>query len=332
MSQEEVIDPELEICDPHHHLWHMSDAAVQALGNVPITRYLLPDLLEDIGRGHNVTKTVFVEANAFYRAGVPELLAPIGETEFASGVAAMSASGRYGSSRICAGIVAKADLSIGAAIEEVLEAHVRVGGGRLRGIRLSGAVDPAGAVTWGNAKPQLYLDPRFREGLACLARFGLSFEAWCYHIGIGELTDLARAFPAQPIMLDHLGTPMRIGPYASHRDEIFVQWRAALRELATCPNVFIKLGGLGMYMLGFDLPAPSAVTSEQVADAWRPYLETAIDAFGEDRCLFESNYPVDAYLCDYLTLWNAFKRVAQGCTPEVKRRLFHDNAVGFYNL
>jgi predicted TIM-barrel fold metal-dependent hydrolase len=331
-SREEIIEPELAICDPHHHLWHMTEAAAQSLSHVPITEYLLPEFLRDLGAGHHVVSTVYMQAGAFLRAGVSEDLAPVGETEFANGMAAMSASGRYGPTRIAAGIVGHANLSLGAAVEPLLEAQCRAGGDRIRGIRVTGSHDPAGSTPWGAAPAGLYRDGKFREGFARLAGFGLSFDAWCYHVGIPDVTDLARAFPEQPIMLDHVGTPLGIGPYASRRDEVFAEWRAALDELASCPNVSIKLGGLGMFMLGIDLPDRHSVTSDIVAAAWRPYLETAIEAFGEDRSLFESNFPVDALACSYATLWNAFKRVASGCTAEVKRKLFHDNAVRFYRL
>jgi predicted TIM-barrel fold metal-dependent hydrolase len=332
--QEEIIDPEFAICDPHHHLWHMTQSASRSLDHVPVTQYLLPEFLHDLGSGHNIVSTVYMEAGAFYRAGVAENFAPVGETEFANGMAAMSASRRYGPTRIAAGIVAHADLSIGSAVEAVLRAHVRAGGDRLKGIRQTAAVDPTGSIPWAapDAKPGRYLQQDFREGFAKLGELGLSFDAWVYHFDIPDVADLARAFPEQPIMLDHLGTPLGIGVYASRRDEIFRQWRTALHELAACPNVSIKLGGLGMFMLGLDLPDRESVTSDLLAAAWRPYLETAIEAFGEDRCLFESNFPVDAYACSYAVLWNTFKRVAGGCTPEVKRRLFHDNAVRFYTL
>jgi predicted TIM-barrel fold metal-dependent hydrolase len=331
-SREEIIEPGLAICDPHHHLWHMSEAAADHLTHVPITEYLLPQFLDDLNAGHNVVSTVYMQAGAFLRANVSEDLAPIGETEFANGMAAMSASGRYGPTRIAAGIVGHANLSLGAAVESLLEAHIRVGGGRLRGIRVTGSYDPAGATPWGTAPAGLYLDATFREGFARLADFDLSFDAWCYHVGIPDLTDLARAFPDQPIMLDHIGTPLGVGPYASRKDEVFAEWRAALQELARCPNVAIKLGGLGMFMLGIELPDRHRVTSDVVAAAWRPYLETAIEIFGEDRALFESNFPVDALACSYAVLWNAFKRIASGCTADVKRKLFHDNAVRFYKL
>jgi L-fuconolactonase len=331
-GDEAIIDPDLAICDPHHHLWHMTPSAAQSLSHVPITEYLLPEFLRDLGAGHNVVSTVYLQAGAFLRAGVSEAFAPVGETEFANGIAAMSASGRYGPTRIAAGIVGHADLSLGAAVEAVLEAHLRAGGGRLRGIRVTGSHDPAGATPWGTAPAGLYRDATFREGFARLAEFDLSFDAWVYHVGIGDLTDLARAFPRQAIVLDHVGTPLGIGPYASRKDEVFAEWRAALGELADCPNVSIKLGGLGMFMLGIDLPDRHSVTSDVVAAAWKPYLETAIEAFGEDRCMFESNFPVDALACSYRTLWNAFKRIAGGCSAEAKRKLFHDNAVRFYRI
>ena len=331
---EEIIEPALEICDAHHHLWDLPETPSPLLAGLSSRRYLLPELLGDLGAGHNVTSTVYIEARAFYCADGPDALAPVGETEFANGAAAMAASGRYGPVLACEGIVGRADLAQGASVAEVLESHVRAGNGRFKGIRLTSAVDPSGTVPLASAgaNAHVYRSATFREGFARLAEFGLTFDAWLYHVDMSDLTDLARAFPDQPIMLDHLGTPIGIGPYAARRAEVFAEWREALRELADCGNVSVKLGGLGMSMLGFDLPNRGLVSSAQLAEAWRPYIETAIEAFGDKRCLFESNFPVDAYSCDYRTLWNAFKRLAAGCTPEVKRRLFHDNAVAFYGL
>jgi L-fuconolactonase len=331
---EEIIDPQLEICDPHHHLWDLADPTSAFLSQMPIKHYLLTQLLADLKAGHNVTSTVYIEAGAFYRADCPAMLAPVGETEFANGIAAMGASGRYGQARPCDGIVARADLSVGAEVEAILEAHRRVAGDRLKGIRFTSAVDPSGAVPLASAgaNRHLYANDSFRDGFGRLAQFGLTFDAWLYHVDIADLTDLAHAFPNQPIVIDHLATPIGIGHYAARRDEVFIEWRDALRELARCPNVSAKLGGFGMFMLGFDLPDRHSVSSAQLADAWRPYLETAIEAFGDHRCMFESNFPVDSYACDYRTLWNAFKRIASGCTPEVKRRLFCENAVAFYGL
>jgi L-fuconolactonase len=323
--REEIIEPDLPIVDPHHHLVDRPETG----------RYLLPELLADIATGHNITATVYLEWLSMYRAQGPAELRPVGEVEFANGVAAMAASGAYGKTRVCAGIVGCADLALGAPVERVLEAEIEAGGGRFRGIRFITASHPEQAA-WGSAiiRPAgLLMDPKVREGFARLAPLGLSFDAWMYHTQLSELVDLARTFPATPIVLDHVGGAIGLGPYAGKRDEIFADWSARIRELSACPNVHIKLGGLGMRMFGFthhtgELP-PS---SEELAAAWRPYIETCIAAFGPERAMFESNFPVDKGSCGYAALWNAFKRIAAGYSAAEKVALFAGTASKFYRL
>jgi predicted TIM-barrel fold metal-dependent hydrolase len=323
--REAIIEPELPIVDPHHHLVDRPETG----------RYLLADLLADLGSGHNVTATVYLEWLSMYRAAGAVELRPVGEVEFANGVAAMSAAGGHGPARVCAGIVGYADLALGAAVEPVLEAQIAAGGGRFRGIRYISASHPDQAA-WGSSaiRPEGMLsDRRVREGFARLAPLGLGFDAWMYHTQLGELVELARVFPETPIVLDHVGGAIGLGRYAGRRDEVFAEWSARIRELAACPNVHVKLGGLGMRMFGFgvhlgDMP-PS---SEELAAAWRPYVETCIAAFGPDRAMFESNFPVDKGSCGYAALWNAFKRIAAGCPPAEKQALFSGTATKFYRL
>ena len=295
----------------------------------------MPDLLADLGSGHNITATVYLEWLSMYRAEGPIELRPVGEVEFANGVAAMSASGKYGPARVCAGIVGYADLALGAPVEKVLEAQIAAGGGRFRGIRFISATHPDQAA-WGSmvSRPEGMLrDPRVREGFARLAPLGLGFDAWMYHTQLGELIELARAFPETPIVLDHVGGAIGLGRYAGSRDEVFAEWGTRIRELAACPNVHIKLGGLGMRMFGFDVHmGEMPPSSEELAAAWRPYIETCIAAFGPDRAMFESNFPVDKGSCGYAALWNAFKRIAAGCSAAEKQALFSGTAAKFYRL
>src|SRR5439155_16845451 len=281
-SQEEILEPELPIVDPHHHLWDR-----------PGWRYLFDELLADLNSGHNVVATAFVQCRAMHRADGPEELRPVGETEFVNGVAAMSASGGYGPTRVCAAIVGHVDLRLGAAVHDVLEAHRRAGDGRFRGIRHIVAWDADSSTLNPNnpAPPELLADKAFREGFARLAPLDLSFDAWLFHPQIPELTDLARAFPGTRIVLNHVGGPLAIGVYAGKRDEVFAHWSRSVRELAGCPNVYVKLGGLGMRINGFGFEqAPEPPSSETLAAAWRPYTETCVDAFGTNRCMFESNF------------------------------------------
>jgi L-fuconolactonase len=259
----------------------------------------------------------------------------VGETEFVAGVAAMADSGRYGPVRACEAIVGRADLSLGAAVADVLKAHIAAGGGRFRGIRHAAGWDASDEVRNSHTEPSehLYLEPAFREGFARLAPNGLSFEAWQYHTQLPDLLDLARAFPDTKIMLDHVGGPLGIGPYAGRRDEIFQDWRANIRALGQCPNVWVKLGGLGMAICGFEHHRRAVLPdSAELAGAWRPYIETCIEAFGPKRGMFESNFPVDKVSCSYEALWNAFKRIASGASAAEKARLFKASARDFYRM
>jgi predicted TIM-barrel fold metal-dependent hydrolase len=321
---EAVLEPQLRIVDPHHHLWDFENS-----------RYLLPELLDDIGSGHAVEATVFVECTAFYSAYAKEQFKMVGETEFVSGVAAMADSGRYGKVRVAQGIVGRADLTLGSAVGEVLDTHIRAGSGRFRGIRHAAGWDQSPDVrnSHTDPPPELYSDRKFRDGFAELGKRGLSFDAWQYHTQLGEVTALARAFPDTAIVLDHVGGLLGIGPYAGKRQEIFGQWSTNIRVLAECPNVFVKLGGLGMAICGFEFHKRETLPSSEIlAAAWRPYLETCIEAFSPKRAMFESNFPVDRVSCSYRTLWNAFKIVAKNASAAEKDSLFRGAASTFYRL
>jgi len=298
-------------------------------------RYLLDELLADTKSGHKVIATVFVECGAFYKAGGPEDLRCVGETEFVNGVAAMSASGLYGDFRACAGIVSKADLMLGDAVKPVLEAHVRAGGGRFRGIRNSASFDDDKSVLGplNRVDAGLYREAKFREGFRHLAPLGLTFDAWLLEPQLGDVIDLARAFPDQTIILDHVGTPLGRGAYEGKLSERYEGWRDKIFELAKSPKVVVKLGGLAMAFCNFPsfLTEPRA-PSTQLAAEWGPYIETCIEAFGPERCMFESNFPVDMGACDYPTLWNAFKRIAKGYSAEEKTALFSGTATRTYRL
>ena len=341
---EAILEPDLPIIDPHHHLW---DRTQGNTGNLPpprhgfeamlrmVPHYLFDELLADMTRGHNVIGTVYMECGSMYRADAPPAFRPVGETEFVNGVAAMAASGLYGGSRACAGIVGHVDLTVGATAQAVLEAHIAAGGGRFRGIRHAASSDPDPAVLGplGHRPAGLYLDARFREGFAQLAPLDMSFDAWMLEPQLGDLIDLARAFPDTTIVLDHVGTPLGIGTYAGRREERFAGWLANIQALAALPNVFVKLGGLAMVFPGFDsFMAASPASSAQLAAEWRPYIDACIQAFGPTRCMFESNFPVDIGSCTYDVLWNAFKVLSQGYSADDKTALFNDTARRVYRL
>lgn len=325
LHSEGILEPDLPIIDPHHHLWVRAGS-----------RYLLDEYLADVRTGHNIRASVFVDCGSFYRKAGPTLMAPVGEVEFANGVAAMAASAVYGGTLVCAGIVSTADISIGADVARVLDAQIAAGGGRFRGIRVTTKWDADEALNTGR-----YIVPRdlmqnrdFRAGFATLAPRSLSFDAMIYHPQILELADLARAFPDTTIVLNHIGGLIAYTRnYVSRRDEAIAQWRMSIAELAKRPNVFVKLGGLGMpYLgLGFDkleVPASSA----QLAEAWGPLFAHCIDAFGPARCMFESNFPPDNGSVAYPIIWNTFKRIAAPYSAAEKRALFHDTAVNAYRL
>ncbi len=341
---EEIIEPELPIVDPHHHLWDFRPLLPKMQPNphpfgriMPQSpRYLFEELYADCREsGHNVVATVFLQCGAFYRADGPAEMKPVGEVEFVNGVAARSASGIYGPFRACAGIVGQADLTLGAGVAKVLEAEIAAGNGRFRGIRHIGAydADPEVLGPLAHAPAGLYADPRFREGFAELGRLGLTFDAWVVEPQIAEVTALAQAFPEQPIVLDHVGTPLGLGVYRGKHEERFAAWAGAIRELATCPNVTVKLGGLAMPFCALGELGPDVRVSSQVmADLFRPYVETCVEAFGASRAMFESNFPVDRWGADYATLWNAFKRIASGASAEEKAELFAGAAARFYKI
>lgn len=339
---EAILDPDLPIVDPHHHLWDRRNYATAAAPEHPFMtaiadarRYLLDELMADTGSGHRVVATVFVECGAFYKADGPVDLRPVGETEFVNGVAAMSASGTYGDFRACAGIVSKADLLLGDAVKPVLEAHIRAGGGRFRGIRNSASFEADKEVLGplNRVEEGLYLSDEFRKGFKHLAPMGLTFDAWLLEPQLPDVIDLARAFPDQTIVLDHVGTPLGRASYAGRLNERFGVWRDNIRELARSPKVVVKLGGLAMAFCNFPsfLAEPRA-PSEQLAREWAPYIETCIEAFGPQRCMFESNFPVDMGACTYPVLWNAFKRIAKGYSAEEKAALFSGTATKMYRL
>lgn len=325
LRSEEALDPDLPIVDAHHHLWDR-----------PGWRYLFDEYRADIDAcGHNIVASIYMQAQSMYREGADPAMKVVGETEFANGVAAMSASGLYGATRVCAGIVGHADLRLGSAVAPVLDAHVAAGGVRFRGIRHlttwdadTSLMNPLSAGPRG-----LLLDPTFRSGFAELARRNLVFDAWVFHPQIPEVSDLADAFSDTTIVLDHLGGVVHIGAYAGQDDTVFAAWSNAIRDLARRQNVRIKLGGLGMRINGFGFDrGAEPPSSDELATAWRPYIETAIEAFGVDRCMFESNFPVDKGSYAYGTGWNAFTRLTRGASAETRAALFAGTAISVYTI
>jgi predicted TIM-barrel fold metal-dependent hydrolase len=321
-TTEAALEPELPICDPHHHLWEF-----------PTGRYLRDEFLHDIERGHHILETVYIECVQHYRREGPSTLQPVGETEYIESVAAADER-VWGRPRIAAGIVGFADLTLGAAVQPVLEAHVAAST-RFRGIRYATGWDASPEIrsSHTNPPPGLLRDAAFRAGFACLARLRLTFDAWLYYPQFAELAELARAFPDVTIILDHMGGPLGIGPYTNRSDEVFVAWRRELSKLAKCANVVVKLGGRTMTMSGYGWHRRETPPgSEEIAARSAQYYRACIDLFGPDRCLFESNFPFDRVSCDYVVLWNAYKRLTQPYSASERAALFRGTAIRVYGL
>jgi predicted TIM-barrel fold metal-dependent hydrolase len=317
-QQEDVVDPELPIIDPHHHLW-----------NGHAGRYMLEELLSDLGSGHNVKATVFMECKSFYRADGPEELRSIGEVEFANGIAAMAASGQYGATRFCAGIVGFADLLRGSRVQPVLEGLIAAGNGRFRGIRHIAACDPEVKL---QAPAGMLRDERFREGYACLGKYGLTFDAWLYHPQLEELLPLARDFPEIPVVINHAGGLIGMGSYAGRPEQSFAEWRRGLQQLAELPNTHIKLGGFFMPVFGLGFEQAPNIRSANLAAAAKPIIETCVELFGTDRCMFESNFPVTRNFISYRQIWNCYKLAISDYSGTDKANILHDTAKKFYGI
>lgn len=326
-TPEPALEPDLPIIDPHLHFWHHKSGY----------RYFVEEFARDAAEcGHNIEGTVFIECNAMYRSGGPEHLKSVGETEFAVGMAAMAESGKYTSARGAAGIVAYADLTLDEGLlRETLEAHRDAANGRLRGIRQRAKwdADPivAGPVRAG--KRGLFLEPEFRRGIALLTQMGLSFDASIFHPQLPEVISLAQSNPDASIVVIHSASPLGFGSYAGKEKEVYAAWRAGMTQLARCPNVTVKMGGLLMCLGNFDFSrADAPPTSEQLATLWRPYIEDCVELFGAERCMVSSNFPVEKAGVTYAAVWNMFKRLTAHCSPEEKRKLFAGTAKRIYRL
>lgn len=315
---EVVIEPDLPIIDTHHHLWFRNGYL-----------YLLPELAADMASGHNVVATVYAECHSMYRADGPTAERSLGETEFVAGIAAMSDSGTFGSSLACAAMFGNVDMTLGSAVEPLLEQHITLSGGRFKGVRYSTGWDPAPEIHNVAPAAKMLADPRVREAVAVLDRMGLSLDLWLYHPQLDEVAELGAAFPNLTIILNHVGSPILGGPYRDKLDEVRRDWEAAIRRVAQCPNVFVKLGAVPMRRAG-DKSIPPG--SEEVAAAWRPYIEPCIEAFGADRSMFESNFPVQKRWTSYQVTWNAFKRIASGASDMEKLSLFAGSAAAAYRM
>ncbi len=329
---EEPIDPGLPVIDSHHHLFDRASDGLYR--HVRRRRFLLDEYLEFLGDGHNVVASVLLQARSMYRADGPEEMKPIGETEFFNGQAAMAASGLYGRCLVGAGIVGFADLRLGDDVHRVLEGQMAAAPGRFKGVRQEALwdVDPTVLSDRFTAGPRMYFRDDFRRGLAQLAPLGLSFDAFVLGPQLADVVDLVLSFPETQFVLNHLGNPVGIGVRKGRLEEEYPHWRRDMAEIARCPNVVVKLGGLGSFLSGSptyrsDPPADSAT----LAVEWKPYAESAVELFGADRCMFESNVPTDGS-GSFTTVCNAYKRIVAGCSEHERRQIFAGTAARIYKL
>ncbi|MFK7753138.1 MAG: amidohydrolase [Sedimentitalea sp.] len=319
LVQEPILDPTREIVDPHHHLWvHGDNDAV----------YELDELARDTSAGHNVVQTMFIECRSYYDLAAPPHLQSVGETRQVTAMA-QSAKGAK-----IAGIIAQADLRL-PQLDDVLTAHIDAGQGLVRGIRHSGACDPEPdrLMIPGRGTPGLYHDADFRRGLARLGARGLTYDTWHYHHQNTDFIDLAKAVPDTALVLDHFGTPLGVGRFEGQREDIFDQWRRDMDALSQCPNVHAKLGGFNMPDNGWRWDRRALPpSSDEMVDSQGKWYNHMIGCFGPERCMFESNFPVDRVSISYAVLWNAFKKIAAPFDDPAKSNLFSQTARRVYGL
>lgn len=314
-TKEDIIDPDLPICDCHHHLWDNPD-----------NTYMLEQFFRDISGSHNITKTVFIES-----ASVNQVMQPLEETQFVHDLTCPENTALFGKTEVGAGIVGFVDLTMGEKAIPLIESHLEISN-RFRGIRQTASWD-ADETVFSPGLQELLIRPDFRKGFACLKDYELSFETFLYHPQIPELADLAGSYPDIPVILDHIGGPLLTGGYTGKREEVFKSWKANIRELSCFDNVFMKLGGLGMPINDFNWSShPKPLSSSEMAEIMKPYFMWCIDQFGVSRCMFESNFPVEKMSFSYNVLWNAFKRISEDFSSDERKALFYDTAVKAYRL
>lgn len=322
---EPIINPEIEIVDPHHHLWPEG-------GSLP---YGVDDLVNDTTNGHHIVATVFIECHAGYRPDGPLHLRPVGETEFVAGAADELAE-RHPDAPPIAAIVAHADLTLPPAqLGAVLDAHEAAADGRFRGVRdaLARAIEPERLAIPGRYAEGKFADESFRAGVRELGRRGLTYDTWHYHHQNVEMLALARAVPETTMVFDHFGTPLGVGMYEGRREEVFPEWASSVSELATCDNIVAKLGGLAMPDNGFGWhTAERPPTSDEFVDAQARYYHHTIEAFGPERCMFESNFPVDRFSLSSAVLWNGLKKIASRYTADEQTAMFEGTARRTYRI
>lgn len=326
LTQESTLEPEIPICDPHHHFWEQRPEPVD------YQRYLLPELAADINSGHNVRSTVFLEARSSYRTDGPVEMRSVGEVEFVEALAEASASGQYGPGRPAAAIIGNADLKLGADVGPVLEALQGASPTRFRGIRhnVTWNVDPE----WDNRETEgIVATPKFREGAKVLASKGMCLDVMQSFPQLPEIADFAKSVPDLSIIVNHIGGLSRVGIYANKDEEVTATWREGIAAVAACPNVTVKLGGMGMPRTGFGWHTRAKpIGSEELAESMSPWMTYCIEQFGPVRCMFESNFPPDKVSFSYNVMYNAFKRLSKGYSESERAQMFHGTATRIYRI
>lgn len=323
-AKEEILFPEIPIIDPHHHLWIR-----------PGDHYLVKEFADDVNTGHNIVATVYANCHSMYRAGGPEHLKVVGETEFAVGQAAQSASGMYGKARIAATVFGYADVTRGSAIREVLAAHVKAGNGRFKGIRFLCNFDPSDEIRNGTVavRHDMLRDSTVQAAIKVVSEMGLVLDLYAFFHQLDQVAELARAQPDLTIVINHCGGPLSYGPYREGDPEMSAQWKRGIVEMARCHNIVCKLGGLVNRTTAYDYrTAEVPPTSQALAGMWRHWVEPCIEAFGPDRCMFESNFPPDKAGIAYPVLWNAFKHLTSSASDSERNALFSGTAARVYGL
>ena len=327
LVKEEIIDPELPIIDPHHHLWNGDN---QLAGSFP---YLIEHLSEDTNSGHNIVGTIFMEcAQGYYQEG-EDKYKPIGETEYVMKI--IKDAKKTSNSANIIGIISFADLMLGSKVKDILNQHILIGEGLFKGIRHAAGWDQSNEIHNSHSNPikNIYYDPSFRKGAEELIKLNLTFDAWHYHNQISDLSIFAKDYPELTIIHDHFGGPLGVGPYQGKKQEIFKKWKDDISQLSENKNVHSKLGGLAMPVNGWNFhKQDKPATSDQIIEMHYDYYLHTIECFGVDRCMFESNFPVDRRSISYHVLWNAFKKMVSNYSNEDKNKLFFQNAKDIYGL
>jgi L-fuconolactonase len=324
-SNEMAVD--VPIIDAHHHLW--TEPPFPQFAPYPIEQMAS----ERAASGHDVRATVFVDCQRTHLTEGPEELRVIGETRTveAEAEAAQAAGGAM--SGLAAAIVGRADMRLGARVEDVLLAHLQESPKRFRGIRHMTPWHPGMSFFDLEIDEHMVSSQAFREGLAALAKLELSFDAWVLFTQLHDVVELARAVPEGTVVINHAGTPLGVGPWEGKADEVFEIWCEGMTAAAGCPNVVVKLGGLLMHTTGLaphGLEGP--MTPEQVAAALRRYVRAAIDIFTPSRCMFESNFPIDGMFVSYGDLWSGFDLITADFTRPERESLFAGTAARTYRL